>query len=302
MLKNILKKAKKLVNNLLNDLIYLNDECVDNLKIIKNYQDLLQDKERYSKMSPENKKFEESKFKEKDRIVRVQIKLFNSSLKFLITLCTHIQRFFIKNNFISTLAGFLNYSLNLFGSPLDTTLKLKNISEYNFNPNDILGSILSAYAAFNGEKEFIKAVIKDERSYKFDNFDRAKNLAANNKNITMTDDDFNKYVNFVDILRKEEKIIKSEEINYDDAPQEFYDGLTFTIMTDPVKLPKSNVILDRKTIETHLLSDQTDPFNREPLTKDMLIPCPELKAKIEIYINNKKKEKMKKKEVNEINE
>ena len=296
------EEGKKLVNNLLNDLIYLNDECVDNLKIIKNYQDLLQDKERYSKMSPENKKFEESKFKEKDRIVRVQIKLFNSSLKFLITLCTHIQRFFIKNNFISTLAGFLNYSLNLFGSPLDTTLKLKNISEYNFNPNDILGSILSAYAAFNGEKEFIKAVIKDERSYKFDNFDRAKNLAANNKNITMTDDDFNKYVNFVDILRKEEKIIKSEEINYDDAPQEFYDGLTFTIMTDPVKLPKSNVILDRKTIETHLLSDQTDPFNREPLTKDMLIPCPELKAKIEIYINNKKKEKMKKKEVNEIKE
>ena len=64
---------------------------------------------------------------------------------------------------------------------------------------------LSGYAAFNGEKEFIKAVIKDERSYKFDNFDRAKNLASNNKNITMTDEDFKKYVDFVDILRKEEK-------------------------------------------------------------------------------------------------
>ena len=138
-------------------------------------------------------------------IVRVQIKLFNSSLKFLITLCTHIQKIIIKNNFIISLAGFLNYSLNLSGSPLDKTLKLKNITEYNFNPNDILGSILSGYAAFNGEKEFIKAVIKDERSYKFDNFDRAKNLASNNKNITMTDEDFKKYVDFVDILRKEEK-------------------------------------------------------------------------------------------------
>ena len=296
------EEGKKLVNNLLNDLIYLNDECIDNLKIIKDYQDLISDKERYEKMSIENKRFEEKKFKEKDRIVRAQIKLFNNSLKFLITLCNHIQNFFIKNQFLETLSGFLNYSLKIFGSPLDTTLKLKNLNEYNFNPNAILGQIISAYAAFYEKKEFIIAVIKDERSYNFVNFDRVRNLAANNKDITMTDDDFKKYEIFVDTLRKEEKRIKDEEIKYDDAPQEFYDGLTFNLMTDPVKLPKSNVILDRKTIETHLLSDQTDPFNREPLTKDMLIPCPELKAKIEEYIINKKKEKNKNKDINEIKE
>ena len=63
------------------------------------------------------------------------------------------------------------------------------------------------------------------------------------------------------------------------------------IMTDPVELPQSHMILDRKTIETHLLSDQTDPYNRSPLTKEMLIPCPELKARIEEYINKKKQEK-----------
>ena len=72
-------------------------------------------------------------------------------------------------------------------------------------------------------------------------------------------------------------------------------------MTDPVKLPKSQVILDRKTIETHLLSDQTDPFNREPLTKEMLIPCPLLKTKIEEYMKNKKNEKMKELNANKIN-
>ena len=112
------EEGKKFVNNLLNDLIYLNDECIDNLKIIKSYQDLLSDKERYDKMTIENKQFEEKKFKEKDRIVRVQIKLFNNSLKFLITLCNHIQDFFIKNEFLDNLAGFLNYSLKIFGSPL----------------------------------------------------------------------------------------------------------------------------------------------------------------------------------------
>ena len=68
-------------------------------------------------------------------------------------------------------------------------------------------------------------------------------------------------------------------------------------MTDPVELPKSHVIVDRKTIETHLLSDQTDPFNRSPLTKNDLIPCPALKAKIQEYMNKKKKEKNSKMDV-----
>ena len=295
------EECKKMVNNLLNDLIYLNDECIENLKTIKKYQDLLEDKTRYNQMSAENKRFEEKRFQEKDKVVRIQIKLFNSSLKFLVSICKILQNFFIKNDFISHLAGFLNYSLNIFGNPLHNELKLKNIQDYNFNPHSILGSVLSIYSAFYYRTEFIRGVIKDERSYNFNNFDRAKNLVANNKAITINEKDFNNYIIFVDNLRKEQKILKSEEINYDDAPQEFIDPLTFLVMIDPVKLPKSNVILDRKTIETHLLSDQTDPFNREPLTKDMLIACPELKARIDEYMNNKKKEKMKELNSNRIN-
>ena len=55
------EESKKMVNSLLNDLIYLNDECIENLKSIKKYEDLLDDKERYNNMSEENKKFEESR-------------------------------------------------------------------------------------------------------------------------------------------------------------------------------------------------------------------------------------------------
>jgi ubiquitin conjugation factor E4 B len=285
--------SKKMINNLLNDLIYLNDECIENLKAIKKYEDLVADKEQYNSLSEEMKKFEESKFNEKDRIVRAEIKLFNVSLKFLVSLCKLLQTFFIKNEFIVTLSGFLNYSLNVFASPLGNELKLKNLNDYNFNPKFILGALLSVYSAFYDKIEFLEVVVKDERSYKYANFSRAKRLVENTGKIEIENSDFNNFLKFVDKLKEEERKIKEQEINYDDAPEEFCDALTALLMTDPVKLPKSNVILDRKTIETHLLSDQTDPFNRSPLSKDMLIPCPELKAKIEEYINKKKEEKKK---------
>ena len=291
------EESKKMVNNLLNDLIYLNDECIENLKTIKKYEDLLNDKERYNNMNEENKKFEESRFKEKDRIVRAEIKLFNVSLKFLVSLTKILQVFFIKNGFVTNLSNFLNYSLNIFASPLGNELKLKNLSDYEFNPKFILGALLSVYSAFYAQIEFIESVVKDERSYKYENFERAKNLVENSGKIIIETNDFNNYLKFLEKLKEEEKKIKEEEINYDDAPDEFTDQLTMLLMTDPVKLPKSNVIVDRKTIETHLLSDPTDPFNRAPLTKEMLIPCPELKAKIQEYINRKKKEKSKKMDI-----
>ena len=208
-----------------------------------------------------------------------------------------MQTFFIKNEFISVLAGFLNYSLNVFASPLGNELKLKNLNDYNFNPKFILGALLSVYSAFYDKVEFLEVVVKDERSYKYANFSRAKRLVENSGKIEIDNADFNNFLKFVDKLKEEERKIKEEEINYDDAPEEFCDALTALLMTDPVKLPKSNVIVDRKTIETILLSDQSDPFNREPLTKDMLIPCPELKAKIEEYINKKKEEKKNKMDI-----
>lgn len=50
------------------------------------------------------------------------------------------------------------------------------------------------------------------------------------------------------------------------------DPLLNTLMTDPVVLPTSGVTVDRAVISRHLLSDSTDPFNRQPLTEDMLQP------------------------------
>ena len=46
----------------------------------------------------------------------------------------------------------------------------------------------------------------------------------------------------------------------------------YTLMRDPVTLPASKVVVDRSTIKSHLLSDSKDPFNRQPLSLEDVIP------------------------------
>lgn len=43
------------------------------------------------------------------------------------------------------------------------------------------------------------------------------------------------------------------------------DPLMYDLMKDPVILPGSKTRIDRSTIRSHLLSDPTDPFSRQPL-------------------------------------
>ena len=81
---------------------------------------------------------------------------------------------------------------------------------------------------------------------------------------------------------------EEEEDLYADAPEEFLDPMLYTIMTNPVILPSSQLIIDLMTIKKHLMNDPHDPFNREPLTLDECVPDVELKEKIEKWKEEKK--------------
>lgn len=63
----------------------------------------------------------------------------------------------------------------------------------------------------------------------------------------------------------------SVEMDFSDVPDEYTDALMGTLMQDPVILPSSKVV-DRSVIIRHLLNSATDPFNRQPLTIDQLVP------------------------------
>lgn len=52
-------------------------------------------------------------------------------------------------------------------------------------------------------------------------------------------------------------------------------------MKDPVLLPTSNNIVDRMYIHKHLLNDERDPFNRQPLKYSEVVEQTELRKEIE---------------------
>ena len=53
---------------------------------------------------------------------------------------------------------------------------------------------------------------------------------------------------------------KEEDGVYSEAPDEYLDPITSTLMSDPVMLPSSRKVLDRTTIARHLLRFENRAF------------------------------------------
>merc|ERR1712070_456970 len=68
-----------------------------------------------------------------------------------------------------------------------------------------------------------------------------------------------------------------------DIPDHYLDPIMAEIMVDPVLLPTSQTIMDRKVIERHIMSNDDDPFNRAHLAVADLVPQTELKAEIHAF-------------------
>lgn len=107
----------------------------------------------------------------------------------------------------------------------------------------------------------------DERSYSKELFEdaviRMQKIGKPQRSI----DEFRIMIETIESVRKENM---QQEIDFSDAPEKYKDPLMDILMEDPVILPSGH-IMDRSVISRHLLNSNTDPFNRQPLTEDMLL-------------------------------
>lgn len=117
--------------------------------------------------------------------------------------------------------------------------------------------------------EFAAALARDERSFERKLFDEAAEKIE--KISIRAAIDVEKFRALIQKAAEIHAINQKNEDDFADAPDDFRDPLMDTLINDPVQLP-SGIIMDRSVITRHLLNSSTDPFNRQPMTEEQLVP------------------------------
>jgi len=178
----------------------------------------------------------------------------------------------------------LNSCLDRLVGPRCLELKMQkgqanDFEEYAFKPKELLQMIAEMYVFVGkADKDKVQKIItEDGRSYRPKTFMKAVSILKREQMISANMlKDFESFVQELnELAANQEAAMANVEI-----PDEFLDPIMSEIMADPVLLPTSNNIMDRKVIERHIMSNDDDPFNRKPLSVKDLVPQNELKAKI----------------------
>lgn len=286
----------RFVARMLNDTTYLLDESLRELAKIHHLSNEIQNRQENDNLELainiefEGKSFEElsKELSDSERLAKSFNGLSNKTIELFKLFTGSVPVAFCKLEIVDRLAAMLDYNLNQLVGPKYRDLKVKNPEEYKFNPRQLLTDICFIFLNLSKEHIFIEAVSRDARSFKKELFYKAESIIS--KFGKFTQQQRSELIKFAE--NAETARIEEEEADMelgDDIPDEFLDPLMYTLMKEPVILPSSKVSIDLSTIKAHLLSDSTDPFNRQPMKLEDVIPDVELKAKIEKFKNLKKK-------------
>lgn len=201
-----------------------------------------------------------------------------------------------RTEIVDRLARMLFLNLTKMVGPSSVALKVKDPLKYGWEPKKFLGLLVDLVLNFSIVNDnttakndpFIQALVNDDRSCHKEVF--LMTIRILEKHSIRPSHQIERLSSLYEIVFKERNIPHNNNKNSaedEEIPDEFLDPLLFTIMRDPVLLKTSNTVIDRATINSHLLNDPTDPFNRQPLGQDQIIELSELREKIENFINSK---------------
>eukprot|EP00099_Drosophila_melanogaster_P018059 NP_609060.1 uncharacterized protein Dmel_CG11070 [Drosophila melanogaster] len=273
----------RFINLLINDAIFLLDESLSNLEQIKQLQQA-QDNGEWESLPHTEREQHMTNLQHLGMLARFDNIIGRDTINLLKLLTSKIKSIFCHNSMVDRMAAMLNYFLlNLVG-PKKERFKVKDKKEFEFDPAQTVIEISHIYINLSSDESFCLAVSQDGRSYSEQLFSYAENILIRIGGGQLIGDmsEFAVKVARMGAQYKEEQELLA------DAPEEYLDPIISTLMTDPVVLPSSKVTVDRSTIARHLLSDQTDPFNREPLTMDKVKSNEALKQEIESWIQGKR--------------
>ncbi|XP_014805118.1 PREDICTED: ubiquitin conjugation factor E4 A [Calidris pugnax] len=277
----------RFLNLLMNDAIFLLDEAIQYLSKIK-VQQIERDRGEWDGLSPEARREKESSLQMFGQLARFHNIMSNETIGTLAFLTSEIKSLFVHPFLAERIISMLNYFLQHLVGPKMGALKVKDFSEFDFKPQQLVSDICTIYLNLGDEENFCATVPKDGRSYSPTLFAQTVRVL---KKINKPGNMIVSFSNLAERIKSLADRQQQEEETYADACDEFLDPIMSTLMSDPVILPSSRVTVDRSTIARHLLSDQTDPFNRSPLTMDQIRPNTELKEKIQRWLAERKQQK-----------
>ena len=274
-------------NGILNQINSLISDSMGKLQSIKQVQDEMKDQEAWFRKSEEERKHIKEKLDEDEQHVKSALMMSNETLDMLTYLTVEIKSPFLSSELLGRLASTLNSVLVKLAGRGGLQLKVDDPEKYHFKPKIMLKQIASVYLNMSTEAAFLNEVSKE---FSQDFYDVAI-FSKTNKLLTrmnlLTTADINKWAAMSATLCALIDEMRNEDAFMDDAPDEFLDPILCDIMTDPVRLPSGHV-MDRNSIKQHLLNDELNPFTREKLTVDDLVPATDVKEKIDNWIKEQR--------------
>eukprot|EP00923_Selenidium_pygospionis_P033980 GHVN01059458.1.p1 GENE.GHVN01059458.1~~GHVN01059458.1.p1 ORF type:complete len:993 (-),score=127.14 GHVN01059458.1:1816-4641(-) len=203
----------------------------------------------------------------------------------------------------------LNCCLYHLVGPRWMQLKVTSFEAYSFKPKELLTCIALIFLALRdaakpSRQVITECIVNEDRYFSRQTFANAAKIihreslldgiASTDPAVTSATHQFAQLAEEVDEAAKKAE----EEADFltqleDEIPDNFKCELLNSVMTDPVKLPSSGKIVDRKSIERHLLSEEIDPYSRSVLTKDELIPLADLKREIDLKVKELREKRSK---------
>ncbi|KAK4872457.1 hypothetical protein RN001_014486 [Aquatica leii] len=273
----------RFVNLLINDAIFLLDESLANMSKLREIQ-TARDSGEWNHLPAQERAQNMGYLQHIGMLARFDNILGRDTIRTLDNLTSKITIVFTHSTMVDRVASMLNYFLfNLVG-PNQKNFKVKDFKEYHFDPAATVLDICKIYVNLKESDSFCLAVSQDGRSYSPQLFTLAEDVLVRIGGGTLIGE-----------LQEVAKKVAQKATEYEtneaavaDAPEHFLDPIMSSLMLDPVILPSSKQTVDRSTIARHLLSDQTDPFNRAPLSMDQVIPNTQLAEEIKIWMDERK--------------
>jgi polyhydroxyalkanoate synthesis regulator phasin len=188
------------------------------------------------------------------------------NMKIMSEICSPNFNLIISDEIVKKFSNSVGYILETLVGERRRELSIKDKEMYGFHPVLYLKFCSDIIACFACSGKFIDAMGSNST------YNTAK-LCRNLTDVLIKKGDM--YQMRGEVLRqfmeKVEQVQKVETARDEiEIPDEFCDPIMQTLIETPVILPETDIVMDREVICRHLLTEETNPFNREKLSIESL--------------------------------